>query len=297
MVSKKILITGCRGQLGSDLLFFLSKDYEVIGVDIDDFDIRDADRVRVYFQETRPEIIIHSAAYTDVDRAESDAEAATLINAIGTENIARAARDIGARMIYYSTDYVFDGTKKEPYLETDSLNPQTAYGKSKYEGEKRVIANLDNFVVLRIAWLYGTKGKNFVKTMIKLGQEQLLKAEKGENPAPLKVVNDQIGNPTWSMEVARQTHRILDEKITGICHCTAEGEISWYGFAKVIFEELGMNVQIEPCSSAEFPRPASRPHHSSLENTRLKMAGLNIMRHYHVAFKDFIRQERNNLII
>ena len=296
-VSKKILITGSRGQLGSDLLISLAGEYDVIGVDIDDFDICDADRVRVYFQKTRPEIIIHSAAYTDVDRAESDAEAAALINAIGTENIARATRDIGARMIYYSTDYVFDGTKKEPYLEADFPNPQTAYGKSKYEGERRVIANLDNFVILRIAWLYGAKGRNFVKTMIKLGQEQLIKTQKGEAPTPLKVVDDQFGNPTWSMEVARQTRRILDEKITGVYHCTAEGEISWYGLAKTIFEELEMNVKINPCSSDEFPRPAPRPHYSSLENERLKKAGLNIMRHYRIALKDFLRQERDNLLL
>jgi dTDP-4-dehydrorhamnose reductase len=297
MVSKKILITGCRGQLGSDLIRFLSDDYAVTGVDINDLDIRDADSVRRFFQENRPEIVIHSAAYTDVDRAENDVETAMSINAGGTENIARAARDIGARMIYYSTDYVFDGTKREPYIESDQPNPLTVYGKSKLEGEKRVTANLDNHVILRIAWLYGANGKNFVKTMIKLGQGQLKNKNDGGNVTPLKVVNDQMGNPTWSMEIAAQTRLILDKNLVGIYHCTAEGEISWYGFAKAIFAEMEMNIDILPCSSAEFPRPAARPKYSSLENKGLKESGLNAMRHYQIALKDFIKQERNKLIL
>jgi len=296
-VSKKILITGCRGQLGSDLIRFLSDDYAVTGVDINDLDIRDADSVRRFFQENRPEIVIHSAAYTDVDRAENDVETAMSINAGGTENIARAARDIGARMIYYSTDYVFDGTKREPYIESDQPNPLTVYGKSKLEGEKRVTANLDNHVILRIAWLYGANGKNFVKTMIKLGQGQLKNKNDGGNVTPLKVVNDQMGNPTWSMEIAAQTRLILDKNLVGIYHCTAEGEISWYGFAKAIFAEMEMNIDILPCSSAEFPRPAARPKYSSLENKGLKESGLNAMRHYQIALKDFIKQERNKLIL
>jgi dTDP-4-dehydrorhamnose reductase len=202
---KKLLVTGSKGQLGRDLISDFSKKYDISGFDIDDIDIRNLEQLKSFFKEKKPDIVLHTAAYTDVDGCEHNVETAMSINAEGTTNIALACREIGAKLIYYSTDYVFDGDKTTPYTETDTPNPQTVYGKSKLEGEKYVTEILEDYIILRIAWLYGAHGKNFVRTMIKLGEEQLKNSKDGQIVTPLKVVDDQIGNPTWTVEIARQT--------------------------------------------------------------------------------------------
>jgi dTDP-4-dehydrorhamnose reductase len=295
MATRRILVIGCRGQLGSDLTELLKGEYAVHGVDIQDFDIREYDRVLGCLKEIKPEVVLHTAAYTDVDGCETNRETATSINAEGTENIARACREVKAKLIYYSTDYVFDGTKQSPYVETDSVGPKTVYGKSKLEGERQVVDLLDDYVILRIAWLYGRVGKNFVRTMVQLGFRQMQQSRQGEIITPLKVVDDQFGNPCWTLDVARQTRVVLASDLTGVFHATSEGETSWYGFARMIFEKLNMPVQVRPCPTEEFPRPAPRPKRSSLENKRLKDAGLNVMRPWDIALAEFLDQRGESL--
>jgi dTDP-4-dehydrorhamnose reductase len=287
-VSRKILVTGARGQLGTDLVQLLSGQYEITGVDIDEVDIRDDSRVSHLLQTVRPEVVLHAAAFTDVDACESDRDTASAVNVDGTYNLARSCRDINARMIYYSTDYVFSGDKDSPYVETDPTDPRTVYGMTKLEGEHKIKEVLSDYAILRIAWLYGAYGKNFVKTMVRLGEQQLRAREQGEPVQPLKVVDDQRGNPTWTVEVALQTSKIIESDLTGVMHCTAEGETSWYGFARNIYEQLHMDVRLRPCATREFPRPAPRPARSSLENQRLKESGHNIMRDYKAALTAFL---------
>lgn len=287
-MSHRILLTGCRGQLGRDLADHLGGGHEVVGFDVDDFDIRDTSAVNRAFAQSEPTAVLHAAAYTDVDGCESDREMAMSVNAEATGVIARACRDHGARMIYYSTDYVFDGCKSGPYVESDATNPQTVYGLSKLEGEREIAANLDDYVIMRIAWVYGLRGKNFVRTMIHLAHEQIGKAKRGEIIEPLRVVDDQIGNPCWTIDIVRQTARILQSDLTGVVHATSEGVVSWYEFACEIFRLLDLPVQISPCSSAQFPRPAPRPANSTLENGRLSDLGLNIMPPWSESLKLFL---------
>jgi dTDP-4-dehydrorhamnose reductase len=295
MVVRRILVTGSEGQLGQELVPFFSSAYDVVGADFEDCDVRLYSNVRVCVRDVQPDIVIHAAADTDVDECEIDQRMAMAVNAAGTENVARACKEVGAKMVYYSTDYVFDGTKQSPYVETDAVDPKTVYGKSKLEGERQVVDLLDDYVILRIAWLYGIEGQNFVKTMVRLGLEQLDARKQARPTEPLKVVDDQFGNPCWTLEIARQTGVVLANNLTGIFHATSEGETSWYGFARMIFEELNMPVQVRPCPTEEFPRPAPRPKRSSLENKRLKEAGLNIMRSWDIALAEFLDQRGESL--
>ncbi|MBN1213501.1 MAG: dTDP-4-dehydrorhamnose reductase [candidate division Zixibacteria bacterium] len=286
----KILITGSRGQLGSDLVKYFTTDFEVLGVDIKEMDVTDPAEVSETFDSFRPDIVLHAAAYTDVDGAEADTEPVMKVNAEGTAHIAQSCKEHGARMVYYSTDYVFDGRKGAPYMESDVPFPINEYGRSKLEGEKRVAEILDNFTVLRTAWLYGAYGKNFVRAVIRRGWQQIRAKHDGQIVTSVKVVNDQAGNPTWTMEVARQTRVVIENNLRGIIHATAEGETTWYDFAKEIFEYLKMPVYISPCSSEEYGSAAVRPANSSLENVVLKKAGLNVMRDYKAALFEFLSQ-------
>ncbi len=287
-MSRKILVTGARGQLGTDLVQLLSGSYDVTGVDLEEVDIRDDSKVSHLLQSARPDVVLHAAAFTDVDGCESDREAAEAVNVEGTYHIARSCRDIGARMIYYSTDYVFAGEKDSPYVETDPTDPRTVYGMTKLEGERKVAEVVADHAILRIAWLYGAHGNNFVKTMARLGKQQLETRARGEDVRPLKVVDDQRGNPTCTVEVALQTAKIIESGLTGVMHCTAEGETSWYGFARNLFEQMHLDIHLRPCATREFPRPAPRPARSSLENQRLKESGQNIMRDYKAALAAFL---------
>jgi dTDP-4-dehydrorhamnose reductase len=284
----KILITGCQGQLGMDLMGYLSDHATVVGIDIADIDISNYSGLLDLFRTVKPQWVIHTAAWTDVDGCELNPGLAMTINADGTENVARATAKVGANMLYYSTDYVFDGMAKSPYVETDITNPQTVYGRSKLEGEERVKSVVDNYVIMRISWVYGLYGKNFVKTMLRLGREQAAAQRAGQALAPLKVVNDQVGNPTWTMEIAGQTKVILEDGLFGLFHATAESQTTWFGLTQQIFRQMKIEAELSPCRTEDFPRPAPRPHFSALENARLKEAGLNIMRPYGEQLEDFL---------
>ncbi len=285
----KVLITGAAGQLGRDISAAFGRSFDVIPVGRERCNISNQQQVVAVFSHDKPNIVINCAAYTDVDGAESNPDLAFRINAEGAENVAKACKQINARLLHISTDYVFDGCLQHSYVESDVTNPINQYGKSKLAGEERVAATLPNHLILRTAWVYGQFGKNFVKTMLKLGTDWRSKAESGEKPAPIKVVNDQKGNPTWTLDLAEQIRVLAVSDITGIVHTTSEGETTWYNFATAIFAEVGLTVDIIPCSSEQFPRPAKRPANSSLENKRLKERQLNRMPHFEDSLIRFLQ--------
>lgn len=294
--NSRILITGHRGQLGSDMMSYFSDRYQVAGVDLPEMDITNRTAVRNLITLLRPAVVIHAAAYTDVDGCESNEGQAMAVNADGTENIAQACREVGAILVYYSTDYVFDGQKSTPYVEEDAPNPQSVYGRSKLAGEERVHAILDNHIIMRIAWVYGANGRNFVKTIVRLGREQMDKASRRLPAAPLEVVNDQIGNPTCTADIVRQTDTLLQSGLYGVFHSSSENPTSWYQFTCAVFDELQMKVNVRPCSSEEFKRPAPRPANSALENARLKAARINTMRDYRQALTEFLAVNKEKLL-
>jgi dTDP-4-dehydrorhamnose reductase len=264
----KILITGANGQLGRELTAqYGNRSVELILTDVADLDITDGKSVYEFVKACRPEVIINCAAHTAVDKCESDVDNAYRINAIGPKNLAQAAYRIGAEIVQISTDYVFDGFVDKKLTEFDSPNPQTVYGASKLHGENFVKQLNPKHYIIRTAWLYGD-GNNFVRTMVNLGK----------NNASLKVVNDQHGTPTSTVDLSRAIIKLIDEKNYGLFHGTCKGQCTWYDFAKEIFRLSSMNVQVEPCSTEEFPRPAKRPQYSVLRNYMMELTMGDVFR-------------------
>ena len=253
----KILVTGANGMLGQDLCPILEDEgFDVIETDVDTLDITNSDMVKDVLSEKKPSIVIHCAAYTNVDKAEEDLETATKINVTGTENIARVCGENDNTLVYISTDYVFDGTKGDKYTPADTPNPINNYGLTKFQGEEAVRKHCKKHYITRTSWLYGIHGKNFVETMLSL-------ADKPE----LKVVDDQNGCPTWTVELANGIVELLeDDAEYGTYHVCGSGVTSWYGFAKEIFEQSSLDVNLKPCTTDEFPRPAKRPAYSAMDN-------------------------------
>ena len=268
----KVLVTGANGMLGQDLCPILEDEgYEVVETDIHNLDITNLDMVRNVLISEKPDYVIHCAAYTNVDKAEEDIETARLINSRGTENIAKVCAEIDSTLVYISTDYIFAGDKNEPYLCADEEKPLNNYGLTKYEGEQAVKKYCSKYYIARTSWLYGVHGKNFVETMISL-------ADKPE----LKVVDDQIGCPTWTVELSNGIVKLIKEKDYGTYHVCGSGSTRWYGFAKEIFEQMGLEVNLKPCTTDEFPRPAKRPTYSVMDNA-------NICRDWKLALKDYLK--------
>lgn len=266
----KVLVTGANGMLGQDLCPILEDvGAFVIETDVDTLDITDSDATHKAISDIRPDMVVHCAAYTAVDKAEEEPEKAELINVKGTENLASACGKLDIPIVYISTDYVFDGTKDSPYTPADTPNPQTVYGRTKFQGEEMVKKYCEKYYIARTSWLYGHHGKNFVETMLSL-------AEKPE----LKVVDDQIGCPTWTVELANGILKLLS-KPYGTYHVCGSGITSWYGFAKEIFEQAGLAVNLKPCTTEEFPRPAKRPKYSVMDNGKL-------CRNWQAALKDYM---------
>ncbi len=262
----KILITGGKGMLGRTLQREFAE-HELFIADLPDFDMLDDVSLERAFAAFRPEAVIHCAAMTKVDDCESNRRLAFELNETGSAKVASACRKFGARLIAISTDYVFGGNAAEAYAESDAPAPRTVYGASKLAGEKAALSTVQDAVVLRIAWLYGAGGPSFIHTMAKLG------AQVG---APLKVVNDQRGNPTSAVAVAGVIRFLLSHpEICGVVHGTCEGECSWYELARELFARLGLPRELTPCTTAEFPRPAPRPANSALAKTVLAAHGYN----------------------
>ena len=280
----KILVTGGKGMLGRTLLKELS-DNELVVADLPDWDIADADAFMAKTLSAAPDLVVHCAAMTQVDACETDRDRAFRLNEEGTRNVALACKACGARLIAISTDYVFSGEPpREPWAwsETDVPRPRTVYGASKLAGEQMVqMIHPDDSVILRIAWLYGEGGPSFVHTMAKLG------AQEGE---PLKVVDDQRGNPTSAKAVADVIKFLIGHpEVSGIVHGTCEEQCTWYGFAKEIKRLLGPRFprEIAPCTTAEFPRPAPRPRNSALKKSVLNLLGYRTPR-WQDALADFV---------
>jgi len=250
----KLLIVGCNGMLGTDMVNEAKKaDHDVMGIDFPDIDITKPPSIENVVAQARPEAIINCAAYTAVDACETNAGTAFSVNARGTANLATAASACGALLVHYSTDYVFDGLKTSPYVESDPTSPLTVYGQSKLEGERLALESCERTIILRIAWLYGISGANFVKTIRSAASK---KAASGE---PVRVVNDQWGTPTWTVPVCLQTLTLLLANQYGVYHATCEGACTWFDFAVEIIRHAGINAPVVPCTTAEFPRPAARP--------------------------------------
>jgi len=265
--------------LGTDMVDVLSGEHRVIGVDIGEVDITDARATETLIFEAEPQIVVHTAAYTDVDGCESNIRHAYRVNAIGTRNIALACRKVGAAMLYVSTDFVFDGVKREPYLERDRPNPLNVYGFSKYAGEQFVASFLAEHYIIRTAWLYGENGKNFVTTMMRLADEQ----------GKLKVVDDQFGSPTYTVDVALAVARLIATGKYGIYHMVNTGQVSWCGFARKVLELSGRHrVPVKPISSEQLSRPAIRPAYSVLQNSALELTIGVTIRLWETALEDFI---------
>ena len=260
----RIVVTGAQGQLGTDLQQVLQGQHLTL-LDLPTFDLTHQDCGRRII-DAAPDVVIHAGAHTDVDGAERDPALAMAINADGTERIARAAAQAGARLIYISTDYVFDGRGTRPYVETDQTNPVSAYGASKCAGEERALACCDNTLVVRTAWLYGLRGKNFVRTMLQLAAER---------PC-LKVVADQQGCPTFAEDLAGMIGRLMTHPVRGVLHVTNEGHCTWHEFATEIVKLAGYRVPVEPITTADMPRPAKRPAYSVLSAERLHHLGFRM---------------------
>lgn len=268
----KLLIIGGNGQLGFDMTSLCrARRHEVRSIDFPTIDITNQESIQKNLQNFKPEIIINCSAYTQVDLCEQNQQIAYEVNAQGVENIALSAQAIKAAVVHFSTDYVFDGLATKPYRETDITNPLSIYGKSKLAGEKKLSTTLENYYIFRLAWLYGSHGNNFVKTICKRAM-----IYKDENK-PLKVVNDQMGTPSFTKDICLQVLTILQHKQFGLYHCTSQGACSWYDFARFIINQANINVDIIPCSSAEYVTPAPRPGYSVLQNYNLQTMNADIM--------------------
>lgn len=276
----KILITGANGQLGREIQKqYSDKEVELLPTDVKDLDITDVLAVNKYVSENKPDVIINCAAHTQVDKCESQLDLATKINTIGPKNLAAAAFSIGAEIVQISTDYVFDGEIDKKLTEFDNPNPKSVYGSTKLQGEKLVRALNPKHYIVRTAWLYGDGG-NFVKTMLKLSKDH----------DELKVVNDQIGTPTSTVDLARVIVKLVDEKNYGLFHCTCKGVCSWYDFAVEIFAIRGIKIKVVPCTSDEFKTVAKRPKFSVLRNYMLELTTGDITRDWKEALKAYLAQ-------
>lgn len=255
-MKKTILVFGADGMLGSDIAKILSQDYQVIPKTINDIDITEKKSLEKMMKYVKPNIVINCAAYTDVDGAQTNREKAFLVNADAVKYIAELCKTVNAKLIHYSTDYVFDGTKSTPYTEEDRPNPINVYGESKLKGEEYIKNTLDNYLIIRTSWLFGKNGKNFVTTILRLANER----------PEIKVVDDQIGSPTYTVNLAQATEGLISLGAKGIFNVTNSGVCSWYEFAIKILEFADIsNVTVMPIGSQELTRPAKRPKNSTLD--------------------------------
>lgn len=278
---KKIIITGCNGQLGREMnrLYAGNTNIELINTDVDELDITSVDAVMSFAKEVEPYAIINCAAYTAVDACETNQDLAFKVNTIGPRNLAIAARETGAKLLHVSTDYVFDGTKQTPYYETDAICPQSVYGSTKAEAEKMVQQMADRYFILRTAWLYGD-GKNFAKTMLRLSETNEL----------VKVVGDQFGTPTSAYELAKGIDSLLFTDNYGLFHATCEGSCNWAEFAAEIFRLAGKDTKVQAITTEEYGAPANRPAHSVLENYMFKMTNGYLFADWHDAIEKYIKE-------
>ena len=277
----RVFVTGVKGQLGYDVMNELEKQgLEGIGVDIDEMDITDADQVNKVIKEAAPDAVIHCAAYTAVDAAEDNEEICRKVNAQGTENIAKVCEELDIKMMYISTDYVFNGQGERPWEPDDEREPLNVYGQTKYEGELAIEEHVKKFFTVRIAWVFGVNGKNFIKTMLNLGKTH----------DHLTVVNDQTGSPTYTYDLARLLVDMIQTDKYGRYHATNEGICTWYEFACEIFKQAGMDVSVAPVSSDEYPAKAKRPSNSRMDKSKLTANGFQPLPTWKDALSRYLKE-------
>ena len=275
----KVLVTGANGQLGFDVVKRLQlENMECQGIDREDMDITNDTEVKSFVENYSPDVVVHCAAYTAVDKAEEEKELCYRVNVLGTRYIAEACKEIDSKMVYISTDYVFDGELDRPYEVDDKPNPINYYGQTKYEGELEVQSILEKYFIVRISWVFGAHGNNFVKTMLKLGKER----------DEISVVSDQIGSPTYTVDVAELLTDMIKTDRYGIYHATNEGYCSWYELAKEIFNVAGMDVKVNPILALDFKTIARRPNNSRLSKESLSDAGLKLLPFWRNSISDFV---------
>lgn len=276
----KLLVTGVKGQLGYDIIKECEKrNIEAVGVDVEEMDITDAKKVEEVIKNGNYDAVVHCAAWTAVDKAEDEIEACTKVNVDGTKNIANVCKELDIPMMYFSTDYVFDGEGDQLWNEYDQRNPLNVYGQTKYEGELAVEALKKHFIV-RIAWVFGVNGNNFIKTMLRLGKER----------GAVSVVNDQIGSPTYTYDLAKLVVDMIQTDKYGTYHATNEGLCSWYEFACEIFKQANLNVSVTPVDSNAFPVKAKRPHNSRMSKTMLDKNGFNRLPTWQDALSRYLKE-------
>lgn len=279
----KVLVTGTKGQLGYDVVNELEKrGHTAVAVDIEEMDITDAVSVEKVIMEADVEAVIHCAAYTAVDAAEDNEELCRRVNAEGTENIARVCKKLDLKMIYISTDYVFDGEGERPWEPDDERHPLNVYGQTKYEGELAVEKHLEKYFIVRIAWVFGVNGKNFIKTMLKLS----------ETHEELNVVDDQVGSPTYTYDLAVLLVDMAESDKYGRYHATNEGLCTWYEFAKEIFRQAGVEVKVNPVTSDMFPAKAKRPKNSRMSKEKLDINGFHRLPTWQNALERYLGEIR-----
>lgn len=278
----KVLVTGVGGQLGHDVVRELEqRGHEVTGVGREEMDITDAEKVRKVIRDCVPDAVIHCSAYTAVDRAEDEADQCRKVNVEGTKNIAEICAELDCKIIYISTDFVFSGEGERPWETDDAAGPISVYGRTKYEGEDEVKSRLDKFFIVRISWVFGKNGNNFVKTMLRIGKEN----------GAVKVVDDQIGSPTYTRDMAVLLADMVQTEKYGVYHASNEGFCSWYEFAKEIFRLAGMDeVSVTPITSDQFPAKAKRPFNSRMSKEKLVKEGFNKLPSWQDALKRYLQE-------
>lgn len=280
----KVLITGANGQLGRELTkqYKLQDNVELQLTDHKELDITDVSKVYEFFDRNSPDVVVNCAAYTQVDKCETDVDNAYKVNTIGPKNLAAASYKIGAEIVQISTDYIFSGEASTPITEFCAPDPQTVYGKTKLDGEVLVKTLNPKYYIFRTAWLYGD-GNNFVKTMINLSKTH----------DTLKVVDDQIGSPTSTVDLAKVIIKSVKEHNYGVFHCTCSGQCSWYDLTKKIFEIKNIKTKVIACTTEEFPRPAKRPHYSVLRNYMLELTTGDITRTWQKAIEEYLEDNKD----
>lgn len=277
----RVVITGAAGQLGHDLQKAFADD-EVLAIDVAEVDITDEAAVVAAFTDFGPQLVVHGAAYTAVDKAETDEDTAWRVNAIGSWWVARACKLVGASMVYVSTDYVFDGTLGRAYTEFDHTSPQGVYARTKEAGEQLVRETLPEHYVVRTSWVQGEAGGNFVKTMLRLG------AERAGTDQVLTVVDDQTGSPTFTADLAPALRRLAVTGRYGTYHLTNSDICTWFEFARAIFDEAGLDVRVEPTDTASYGAPAPRPSYSVLDNRKARLTGVGPLRPWREGLADLV---------
>jgi dTDP-4-dehydrorhamnose reductase len=281
-----IVVLGADSQLGSDFVRLLAPTVQVVPLTLADLDVTDRSGVKQALASARPDVVLNCAGYMVVDKAESEPETAYRVNVLGARNVAQEARRVGARVVYFSTDYVFDGAASDPYVEDAPTGPLSVYGTTKLLGEQATREANPDHLICRLAWLYGPTGHNFVRTVLHLAREKDV----------LRIVDDQTGSPTFTEDIVHQVLTLITDGASGTYHCVNTGHATWYEYASSIVRACGVDIPVVPIRTVDYPAPARRPVFSVLADHNLDLEGLNVMRPWQEALDDCLSRYREALL-